>query len=69
MTSSAPALVAWVVLGFCAVTSVFRLLWFSFGAGPSERLVTYALLLGTVSGVLRERVVQDWLAQVGVSDV
>lgn len=69
VTSSVPTLVAWVVLGFCAVTSVFRLLWFSLGAQPSERLVTYALLLGTISGVLRERVVQDWLAQAGVSDV
>ncbi|WP_327119037.1 hypothetical protein OHB12_12230 [Nocardia sp. NBC_01730] len=69
LTSSAPAPVAWAVLGFSVAALVFRLLWFSVGARPSERLITYGLLFGTASGLLRERVVQDWLAQVGAFSV
>ncbi|MEU7765068.1 MAB_1171c family putative transporter [Nocardia sp. NPDC049190] len=69
LTSSAPAPVAWTVLAFSLVTLMFRLLWFSFGARPSERLITYGLLFGTASGLLREHVVQDWFAQEGVFDV
>ncbi|WP_327116527.1 hypothetical protein OHB12_04840 [Nocardia sp. NBC_01730] len=69
MTSSAPALIAWAILGFSLAALVFRLLWLSVGARPSERLVTYALLFGTASGLLRERAVQDWLAQMGVFSV
>ncbi|MGO4613046.1 MAB_1171c family putative transporter [Nocardia sp. 2YAB30] len=69
MTSSAPAPVAWTVLGFSVVALMFRLLWLSVDARPSERLITYGLLFGTASGLLRERVVQDWLAQEGVFSV
>ncbi|WP_431949236.1 MAB_1171c family putative transporter [Nocardia lijiangensis] len=69
MTSSAPAPVAWAILGFCAVALVLRLLWLSGQVRSSERLVTYGLLLGTASGLLRERAVQDGLADLGMLSV
>lgn len=67
MTSSAPALIAWTVLGFSMIAVLFRLLWLFGSARSSERLVTYGLLLGTASGLLRERAVQDTLS--GVLDI
>lgn len=69
MTSSAPPLIAWAILGFSMLASILRLLWLFDSARPSERLVTYGLLLGTASGLLRERAVQDWLADLGVFDI
>ncbi|WP_067567214.1 MAB_1171c family putative transporter [Nocardia acidivorans] len=62
MTSSAPALIAWTILGFSTIAVLFRLRWLF--DRPSERLVTCGLLLGTASGLLRERAVQDALSDV-----
>ncbi|WP_156959569.1 MAB_1171c family putative transporter [Nocardia sp. BMG51109] len=69
MTSSAPAPVAWGILVFCLVAAVLRLWWLPGRARSSERLVTYGLLLGTASGLLRERAVQDGLADLGLLSV
>ncbi|WP_067471651.1 MAB_1171c family putative transporter [Nocardia amamiensis] len=69
MTSSAPAPVAWAILGFSVGVLVLRFIFFSIRADPSERLITYALAFGTLSGLLRERAVQDWLAQMNVFSV
>ena len=69
MTSSAPAPIAWAILAFSMGVLVLRCVFFSIRAEPSERLITYALAFGTLSGLLRERVVQDWLAHAGALSV
>ncbi|MGX1809299.1 MAB_1171c family putative transporter [Nocardia sp. NPDC055321] len=69
MTSSAPAPIAWAILSCSLIAAALRVLWLFDRARPSERLVTYGLLLGTASGLLRERAVQDRLAEAGILDV
>ncbi|NNH69340.1 hypothetical protein HLB23_05545 [Nocardia uniformis] len=69
MTSSAPSAIAWAILGFGLVAATLRLLWLFDRTRPSERLVTYGLLLGTAAGLLRERAVQDWLDEIGALEI
>lgn len=69
VTSSAPAPVAWAILGFSLLVLALRLLWLFARRRPAERLITLGLLYGTASGLLRERAVQDWLADAGVFTV
>ncbi len=69
MTSSAPPSIAWLIIGFGAAAAVLRLVLLHDRSRPSERQVTYALISAVVAALLRERTVQNALAETGLLSV
>ncbi|MFF2550595.1 MAB_1171c family putative transporter [Nocardia sp. NPDC058058] len=69
VTSSAPAAVAWLTIGFSLLVVILRLVWADEPGLPEERLVTYGLWFGAGAGLLREGAVQQALSDAGILEV
>ncbi|BDT94041.1 hypothetical protein IFM12275_40170 [Nocardia sputorum] len=66
MTSSAPPVIAWLIIGGSALVALLRLAWLHGRSRPSERQVTYALICAVIAALLREGTVQTALADAGL---
>ncbi|WP_159849846.1 MAB_1171c family putative transporter [Nocardia sp. CY41] len=66
MTSSAPPVIAWLIIGSSALVALLRLAWLHGRSRPSERQVTYALTCAVIAALLREGTVQTALADAGL---
>ncbi|WP_280498105.1 MAB_1171c family putative transporter [Nocardia asiatica] len=69
MTSSAPPVIAWLIITGSAAAALLRLVWLHDRARPSERHVTYALICAVIAALLREGAVQRALADAGLLSV